>query len=402
MRGASKRRRHGLAALATAVAALALAACSPGSPAASTTTTSAAGGGTTTSTTVAGSTTTTAPPATSVPPTSVPPPAGVVVSPADVGPIVAADTAVNNRANATLSLSLQDSHETCLQDTMDDLFYRAQDAAGETTSSPAFEQLPKTAYVPRQSGYPAVFSVLASDVEAKEPTTTVLLDYVRTAAGSPWKLASSSGIIGPTDAGVAVPAVATDAGGYATALDPSAGDGLAVAPDQVAARVAAALTTQAASGTMPAGVTADFGKPGEGDYDPVDPRSVDEFFTSSESKVSVSYTTTAPTVAAEALAGPGCAFPSYRLADGGGLVVFAVYQHITLSVSGSGWAQPADPAESPFSLLAAGTYRSVNSLQADVCVAVVPKAGSTAPIELIGEGVEALSQTGVGGGEITT
>ena len=47
------------------------------------------------------------------------PPVQVLV-PGDVASIVASDTAINNRANASLSIPLQDSHETCLQQVLDD------------------------------------------------------------------------------------------------------------------------------------------------------------------------------------------------------------------------------------------------------------------------------------------
>jgi len=61
--------------------------------------------------------------------------------------------------------------------------------------------------------------VLAQNRASSQPTTNNLLTYVKTSPSARWKLASSSAILGPTNAGVAVPAAANDAGGYVTSLD---------------------------------------------------------------------------------------------------------------------------------------------------------------------------------------
>lgn len=384
------------AALVLGPVAVALAGCSGG-----------AAGSPTTSTArhAASTTTTTAPPAfptgstgTSPPPSSVAPPAGLVVAPADVGAIVAADTAVNNRANASLSLTLQDSHETCLQGQMDDLLYKAQLTAGDKSSSTAFDQVANRPMVTRQHGYPAAFSVVASDVASGQPDTTAFLTYVRSSSSARWKLASSSFVLGPTAAGVAVPAVATDAQGFATAVPASSGVAAGAASE-----VASAFTQEAKSGHLPAGVTAQFG-PNAGYREQNDPYQVAHFF-SSVGTATVTYTTATPRIAAPTLAAAGCAgsFPTYRLADGGFLAVFPIYQRLVLTVKGSGaFTQPGNLQGTPFSLLPGGSYSEVTSLQADVCVAVVPPPGSSAPVEVIGQGLEALSQTGVEGGVITT
>ena len=56
-----------------------------------------------------------------------------------------------------------------------------------------------------ETTYPALFSVLTEDRASSEPVTNNLLTYVKTSPDAGWKLASSSDILGPTDAGVAVP-----------------------------------------------------------------------------------------------------------------------------------------------------------------------------------------------------
>lgn len=387
--------------LVLAAAAVALAGCSGGAAGGETTSTAHRAAGTTTTTTVPSSPTGST--GSAPPPSSVPPPSGLVVGPSDVGAIVAADTAVNNRANASLSLTLQDGHETCLQAQMDDLLYKAQLTAGDKASSPSFDQVAKRPMVTRQHGYPASFSVVAADVESGQPTTTALLTYVRTAASAHWKLASSTFVLGPTAAGVTVPALATDGQGFAAAVAAGDSSGLAMAPDAVAPLVAGAFTQQAKSDKLPSAVTAEFG-PNAGYEEQYDPYQVAHFF-STLGSAAVSYTTTTPRIAAPTLAARSCAgsFPAYRLAGGGALVVFPLYQRLVLTVKGSGaFTQPGNLQGTPFSLLPGGSYSEVTSVQADVCVAIVPPAGSSAPVQVIGQGLEALSQTGVEGGVITT
>jgi hypothetical protein len=393
-------RRVGIAGV-LAAGALALAACT-------TVTTTGDAGGSTTPTTSPGSTTTTPEQSGSttstlplVPPSSVPPPAGTVVAPADVGPIVSADTAVNNRANATLSLTLQDSHEACLQQTMDDINYKAAQRFGVTSFGGAFDQAPHGSYVPLQSSYPASFSVLAEDVPAKgsgaSTDTTAFLTYSKVSASSSWKLTSSSEILGPTSLGVAVPAAQTGTGGYATSLPLGQTDGLVMTPASVAARVATAFTTEAADGALPSGITAEFGPAAES----ADPHLLVQGF-AAQGKVSVTFSTTAPAATAAAMTAPGCGFPTYRLADGGALVVFPLFETLSFTASSaSGVAQPADQGEFG-SLLAPGTYSSVVTVAGDVCVAIVPPAGSSAPVHVIGSGIEPISASGVQGGLVIT
>jgi hypothetical protein len=394
-----------------ALAGLVLVACSSSPGASSTTSTAAHGSSTSTSTTApAGASTGPTGTSTSTPTTTVPAAGGLAVTPGEVDAIVAADTATNNRANGSLSIPLQDSHETCLQDAMDDINYRSQLAADQKTFGTAFAQNPKTPIVPRDPSYPASFGVIVSDVPAPvtgtpaQPTTTDFLQYVKSSPSGPWKLAFSTEILGPTFAGVAVPKLAADAGGYATVLDPTQADGLKVAPDEVAPEVAAAFTAQAISGQLPAGLTAQFGPNSpDGDVQIVtEPHTLAQYLHQIGTE-SVTYSATPPALVDLALAGPGCATPAYRLADGGALVAFSIYQHVTLTPSSStGFVQPADRQQSPFTILPGGAYSEVNAVSGDMCLAIVPPAGSSDPIEVIGQAPEGIVETGVEGGEITT
>ena len=288
--------------------------------------------------------------------TTVPPPTGQVTAPGDVASIVASDTVINNRANASLSIPLQDSHETCLQQILDDATYRGDLAAGSNTLGGSFDQVPGRVFVPHETGYPAFFSVLAEDRASAQPTTNNLLTYVKTSPSARWKLASSSEILGPTNAGVAVPAAATGSEGYVTSLDPAASDGLVTAPDKVAARVAAAFTSEATSGKMPAGISAQFGP-----KNVADPHSIAASY-AGVGTVSVQFTAKTPAAAATGAPSRDCPYPAIRLADGGALVTFAVFEKVVVHVqTGNVVVQPSDRSALGV-LLPPGNYSSVTML----------------------------------------
>ena len=323
--------------------------------------------------------------------TTVPPPTGQVIAPGEVASIVASDTAINNRANASLSIPLQGSHETCLQQVLDDATYSGDRAAGSNTLGGSFDQVPGRAFVPPEAGYPAFFSVLAADRASSQPTTNNLLTYVKTSPSARWKLASSSEILGPTNAGVAVPAVATDAEGYVTSVDPSATDGLVTAPDKVAALVAAAFTSEATSGKLPTGISAQFGP-----KNVADPHSIAASY-AGVGTVTVQFTATTPATAATGAPSGDCPYPSIRLADGGALVTFAVFEKVVVHVrTGNVVVQPSDRSALGV-LLPPGTYSSITMLAGNMGVAIVPPSGSRSPIEVIGQASEGLTETGVPG-----
>ena len=319
------------------------------------------------------------------------PSAKPVVTPGEVPSIVAADTAINNRANSSLSLSLQNSHESCLQQTLDDATYRGDLAAGSNTLGGSFDQVPGRVFVPRETTYPAFFSVLAEDRASSGPVTNNLLTYVKTSPDAHWKLASSSEILGPTDAGVKVPAVATDAQGYVTSLDRATSDGLVTAPDKVAALVAKAFTSEAVSGKLPAGISAQFG-----------PKNVANPHSTSASYANIGtatmrFSTVTPAVAAAGAPSPECPYPAYRLADGGALVMFPVFATTLVQVkAGYVVTQPSNRSALG-TLLAPGTYNSMRMVAGDIDVAVVPPTRSRQPIQVIGQMSEGLTETGASG-----
>jgi S1-C subfamily serine protease len=316
-------------------------------------------------------------------------PSGQVVTPGEVDSIVASDTAINNNANASLSMALQDSHESCLQEVLDDTTYRGELAAGAKTLGGSFDQVPRRAFVPHENTYPAYFSVLAEDRASSQPTTTNLLTYVKVAPSAQWKLSSSSEILGPTDAGVSVPETATGAQGYATSLDVQDTNGMLIAPDQVAGRVASAFTAEAATGKLPTGISAEFGPKSV-----ADPHTIAAAY-SEIGPVTTTFSATVPASAAAGRPSRDCPSPAYRLADGGALVSFTVFSQIHVKVrSGEAVVQPSNRSALGM-LLPPGTYSSVTLTSGDMAVAIVPPAESKSPIDVIGQASEGLIETGV-------
>ncbi len=319
------------------------------------------------------------------------PSAKPVVTAGEVPSIVAADTLLNNRANSSLSLSLQNSHESCLQQILDDATYRGDLAAGSNTLGGSFDQVPGRAFVPHETTYPAFFSVLAEDRASSEPVTNNLLTYVKTSSDARWKLASSSEILGPTDAGVAVPAAATDAQGYVTSLDGATTDGLVTAPERVAALVAKAFTSEAVSGKLPAGLSAQFGP-----KNVANPHSIAASY-ANLGTVTMRFSTVMPAAAVAGAPSPECPYPAYRLADGAALVTFPVFATTVVQIQ-AGYVVTQPSNRSAFGvLLPPGTYNSITMVAGDMDVAVVPPTRSPQPIQVIGQASEGLTETGVSG-----
>ena len=218
-----------------------------------------------------------------------------------------------------------------------------------------------------------------------------LLTYVKISPSARWKLASSSEILGPTNLGVAMPAVASDRAGYVTSIDPAAGDGLVTAPDKVPTLVAAAFSSEASSGKLPVGISAQFGP-----KNVADPHSIAASY-ASIGTVSVQFTAKAPAAVAKGAPSRDCPYPALRLADGGALVTFAVFETVVVHVrAGNVVVQPSNRSALGV-LLPPGTYSSVTILAGDMQVAIDPPSGSSSPIEVIGQASEELTETGVPG-----
>ncbi len=244
--------------------------------------------------------------------------------------------------------------------------------------------------MPSETSYPAFFSVLAKDQASGQPVTNNLLTYVKTSTSARWKLSLSSQILGPTAAGVTVPAATTNSAGYVTALDPASSDGLALAPDKVAARVAAAFTTEAASGKLPSGVSAEFGPNKE-----ADPHAIAATFARLGS-ATTTFSATTPAAAA-GTSSAACPRPAIRLANGGALVTFAVFVSVAVHVKKRRRGRATSRQKRIRRAALAGDLLLGHDLQGDMGVAIVPPAGSHASIDVIGQAIEGLTETGVSG-----
>ena len=214
---------------------------------------------------------------------------------------------------------------------------------------------------------------------------------MKVAPSARWKLSSSSEILGPTSLGVSVPDAATDAQGYATSLDVKDNAGLLLAPDQVAGRVASAFTSEAATGKLPKGISAEFGPNGV-----ADPHTIAAVY-AGVGTVTTTFSTAVPASAAAGRPSPDCPYPAYRLQDGGALVTFAVFSQIHVKVRSGGGRRPTLQPKRARCAPAPGTYTSFTLTSGDMGVAIVPPAGSKSPIEVIGQASEGLIETGVTG-----
>ena len=165
-----------------------------------------------------------------------------------------------------------------------------------------------------------------------------------------------------------MPAAKLDAEGYATTVDPGAPDGLVTAPDTVAARVASAFSSEAVSGKLPRGISAQFGP-----KNVADPHQITAAY-AGVGTVSAQFTATTPALAAGGGPSRYCPYPAFRLADGAALVTFAVFLKVVVHVkSGSVVIQPTDRSALGV-LLAPGDYSSVTTLVGDMDLAIVPPA----------------------------
>ncbi len=188
-----------------------------------------------------------------------PRPVGALVTPAAAKAAVAADDAVNNRANAALDLAIQDGHEAGAAAVLDDASF-VLDHALATPGPATFTHSDLRVGVAFQTAYPLSFVVFGHyDPGADASTTTTvtptpgprptgdrILVYDRQSASTPWKNVAAVTL----PAGVPTPTLATDCNGFALAVaafDPS----LAVPPGSLATRLARYLTANAASGATP-------------------------------------------------------------------------------------------------------------------------------------------------------
>jgi S1-C subfamily serine protease len=152
--------------------------------------------------------------------------------------------------------------------------------------------------------------------------------------------------------------------------------------------VAKAFTSEAVSGKLPAGVSAEFGP-----KNVADPHSIVASY-ASLGTVTMRFSTATRAAAAAGAPSPECPYPAYRLAAGGALVTFPIFSTMVVQVQpGYVVTQPSNRSALGV-LLPAGTYNSITMVVGDMDVAVVPPTGSRQPIQVIGQASEGLTQTG--------
>ncbi len=116
-----------------------------------------------------------------------------VLLPGDARAIVEELNTGSETANATMDENLQNSIETSPARDIDDAFYKRFRALGRTTASGVDRDIEQvTAYVPRQTTYPARFMAYVRLVPVDNPDAgpiSRLRLYEKAAADEPWKLA---------------------------------------------------------------------------------------------------------------------------------------------------------------------------------------------------------------------
>ncbi len=298
-------------ALVLAAAGLALAACSsaPAAQGGNTATTQGSAGHTTTTHPGTGATGTTTgnTGGNAATPTTSPPAGSPVVTPGGMTAIVSADSAANNLANSRLSIALQDGHEACLQDIADDITYTELRSSGVATSEPPFSSTSTVPFVPKQTSYPAYASSLVTEKSAGNPLSEAFFTFVKTSAAAPWKLDAAPNIMGATPPGYKVPPPKTAPGGFAEVVQASDGNGLVMAPGQVAAAAGGALSAEVSTGKFGSGFAAVYGAQGAGDPD----QAYQYWVNQQGDSYKDIFSTTPPKVALPGVASPTCPLPAY-------------------------------------------------------------------------------------------
>ncbi|MDQ2875223.1 MAG: hypothetical protein M3Y33_10675 [Actinomycetota bacterium] len=181
------------------------------------------------------------------------------ITKAEAERVLSAYWRVNNEANEQRSGSLLEIVEGGTSYTMDIGAYRFEQAAGPSASAYVpFEPVDAAYYIPRLAAgdYPRWFAAAvtyAGLASPQHPTGSGYLLFRQASAGAAWKNVLEPYVLpgsGPA------PHIATDAGGYATAVSP-AGDaaGLSIAPGQIGPVTAASLDGSSTAIKAPGNLT---------------------------------------------------------------------------------------------------------------------------------------------------
>jgi hypothetical protein len=141
---------------------------------------------------------------------------GPLLTPTAALGIIRTERDLNDRANATLDVDLQDRHETGAAARIDDDAFRRLLVAGKTAVPGAVQTNGSRAFVPRQSDYPAEFLGQWTETGADGTHGTTLGLFVRLAPGDAWRVTLY--VYAPSDSPDPLPELAVDRDGYAVRL----------------------------------------------------------------------------------------------------------------------------------------------------------------------------------------
>lgn len=312
-----------------------------------------------------------------------------VLQPRDVGPIVAHDYSVNNRANASLNYALQSTNEEGSALAMDNTAFRAAKLSGYATIEgphyfPFYGRVISSA-VPLQKSYPVNLGVLVAQSSSAGtpspvrvcPESGALLALRKTSARSTWRVA-----LEPAVARLAsIARFATTTSGYGVPVVPAS---LTVPLNSLPQAFASALNAQAASGKasalLPTGV---FSYGHCGDLGLEDPHS-DEGTVHGLLTNFHAFTPSSSDLVA------------FSANGGAALALFTIKERVTeVAANKSQYIIWSHGSTTWWSLLKAGNYTKVSWTIDQELAVVVPRAASHQTVRVVGadSGVIAVSGT---------
>jgi hypothetical protein len=164
-------------------------------------------------------------------------PTPLVVTPVSARQIMDADRRLNDQANASLDLAIQDRHETGAAAQIDDAIFREMHAAGDNAFAYPERETNLQAFVPRQHGYPAEFLGEWTSSASDGSLGTSMGLFVRPTAADPWRVTLY--IYAAHDSPDPLPDIAVDKDGYALPLPPAAMKAVSATTDSLPRDVAA-------------------------------------------------------------------------------------------------------------------------------------------------------------------
>jgi hypothetical protein len=270
----------------------------------------------------------------------------------------------SDTANQTLDDKLQNSIETSPARDIDDAFFKRLKALGRTTAAGAPRQLQDvTAYVPKQTTYPARFMAyvkLALVDNPGEPPTSRLRLYEKQAADEPWKL--SMYITVPPE--FPAPDIPLDADGFAELVADDQGDAFKLDPFSVPEELGKYLSSYAA------GADSSIFAPGRFTNE-----LAQSYKATTDKDLALEITTSTEVR-------PGELDPLvFKTRDGGALALFST-DAVTKYAAAPG--KSLSPTTGSEGLLPTGSYETIERTITHMNAAVVPPTGAEGLIQIVG------------------